>query len=208
MRHTSSCPTKHPFVNDTARCSRNASWGMVRSSMSTPRRGTPARDARDLVRVAIGVGDACGTQAAAHTVQVGARTHDVDGVFVAPVDGQHEGRVVRRGRRGDFARVPARAPRSRRSRPIRPSPRPSRGCGTGSALRPVPHRRLRPSRTTTCRHAACSARIVAISLPCGCSSSAGALSPTPIGSRSWESRLCRNEVASGPETVTTPASRS
>ena len=42
MRVTSSWPRKQPFVNDTASRSKNASCGMVFSSMSTPSSGTPA----------------------------------------------------------------------------------------------------------------------------------------------------------------------
>ena len=58
MRHTSSWPTKQPFVNDTASRSRNASCGIVRSSMSKPCRGTPASMRAGFVRVGVDLGDA------------------------------------------------------------------------------------------------------------------------------------------------------
>ena len=45
-------------------------------------------------------------------------------------------------------------------------------------------------------------RTSASSLPCGVSRSVCVLSPTASPARSWETMLCRNELASGPVTVT------
>src|SRR5205085_927195 len=42
------------------------------------------------------------------------------------------------------------------------------------------------------------------SLPCGASNSDRTPSPSATGSRSWETKLCRNDPASSPRTTTSP----
>ena len=144
MRHTSSWPRKQPFVNDTASRSRNASCGIVVSSRSTPRRGTPAS-----IRAASYAPGANGSTPAPTSASRASRTasagpSDVDArpssasrlgrPPVAPHDvtvgGVGNVDVRRRGTRG-----PPRVHEPRAGRRCRcgPRSRPSPGSGTGAA---------------------------------------------------------------------------
>ena len=200
MRHTSSWPTKQPFVNDTASLARGTlpgGWCARRCRRRDA--GRPRRRAR-----LVGVGDRRRRRRrragdCAHRLTVGARTDDVDGVFAAPVDGQH-----------DRSRRPPRPPRRARARAAR-APRstaksadtsvdlglhadaepvqPSASAAPPAFVRHAPPRVVADAQRAERRDRAC---------PAAAAAARARSSPTATGSRSWESRLCRNEVASGP----------